>query len=69
MNVDRLAHKIRRNANSTQFIVVSHRRPMLEQSDRAIGVSVAKTGYSKVIGVRNILGEEEGSEELNLVAA
>lgn len=69
VNVDRLAHKIRRNANSTQFIVVSHRRPMLEQSDRAIGVSVAKTGFSKVIGVRNILGEEEGSEEFNLVAA
>lgn len=69
VNVDRLAHKIRRNAENTQFIVVSHRRPMLEQSDRAIGVSVAKTGYSRVIGVRNILGEEEKEEEVNLVAA
>lgn len=68
VNVDRLAHKIRRNAETTQFIVVSHRRPMLEQSDRAIGVSVAKTGYSRVIGVRNILGEEEKQEEVNLVA-
>lgn len=69
VNVDRLAHKIRRNAETTQFIVVTHRRPMLEQSDRAVGVSVAKTGYSKVIGVRNILGEEEKPEEVNLVAA
>jgi chromosome segregation protein len=74
VNVDRLAHKVRRNAcdpetgKKTQFIVVSHRRPMLEQSDRAIGVSVAKTGYSKVIGVRNIQAEEE-QEEVNLVTA
>ncbi|MCE2929076.1 MAG: chromosome segregation protein SMC [Candidatus Caenarcaniphilales bacterium] len=54
VNVDRLAHKIRRNAQNTQFIVVSHRRPMLEQSDRAVGVSVSKRGYSQVIGVQNI---------------
>lgn len=62
VNVDRLAHKIRRNAHSTQFLVVSHRRPMLEQSDRAIGVSVNRKGYSQVIGVRNI-------EHLELVEA
>ena len=39
---------------------------MLEQSDRAIGVSVAKSGYSRVIGVRNIQGEltEEGAADL-----
>ena len=69
VNVDRLAHKIRRNSETTQFIVVSHRRPMLEQSDRAIGVSVAKTGYSKVIGVRNINGEESVDEALEAMAA
>lgn len=73
VNVDRLAHKIRRNAcddaNKTQFIVVSHRRPMLEQSDRAIGVSVGKNGFSKVIGVRNIQGEESQEEEMSLSAA
>jgi chromosome segregation protein len=59
VNVDRLAHKIRRNSMSTQFIVVSHRRPMIEQSDRAIGVSVNKHGFSKVIGVHNIEHTEE----------
>lgn len=66
VNVDRLAHKIRHNAHesgkSTQFIVVSHRRPMLEQSDRAIGVSVSKRGFSQVIGIQNI--EHEDKEEL-----
>jgi chromosome segregation protein len=64
VNVDRLAHKIRRNAHSkdgkmTQFIVVSHRRPMLEQSDRAVGVSVSKRGFSQVIGIQNIEHEDE----------
>ncbi len=57
VNVDRLAHKIRRNAETTQFLVVSHRRPMLEQSDRAIGVSVNNKGFSRVIGIKNILAE------------
>jgi len=46
----------------TQFIVVSHRRPMLEQSDRAVGVSVSKRGFSQVIGIQNI--EHEDEEEL-----
>jgi chromosome segregation protein len=64
VNVDRLAHKIRRNAHHkdgtmTQFIVVSHRRPMLEQSDRAVGVSVSKRGFSQVIGIQNIEHEDE----------
>jgi chromosome segregation protein len=58
VNVDRLAHKIRRNAENTQFIVVTHRRPMLEQSDRAVGVSVNGKGYSKVIGVQNIMAKD-----------
>ncbi len=59
VNVDRLAHKIRRNSETTQFLVVTHRRPMLEQSDRAVGVSVNKKGFSRVIGVQNILAKEE----------
>ena len=42
VNVDRLAEKIQSNAKDTQFLVVSHRRPMLEKSDRAIGVSLNK---------------------------
>ena len=67
VNVDRLANKIRRNSSdegqgATQFIVVSHRRPMLEQSERAVGVSVGKDGFSKVIGVKNIRGEDEAEQ-------
>lgn len=62
INVDRLARKIRRNSHNTQFIVVTHRRPMLDQSDRAIGVSVNKKGFSRVIGVKNI-GDVEAEEQ------
>ncbi len=73
VNVDRLANKIRRNSHpdnkrSTQFLVVTHRRPMLEQSDRAIGVSVSTRGFSKVIGVQNIQLEDHATD-LTLTAA
>jgi chromosome segregation protein len=69
VNVDRLARKIRRNSASTQFIVVTHRRPMLDQSDRAVGVSVGKTGFSKVIGVKQISEMSAREDEEQLVAA
>ena len=59
VNVDRLAEKIQSNAKDTQFLVVSHRRPMLEKSDRAIGVSLNKKGFSTVIGIQNIQKEEK----------
>jgi chromosome segregation protein len=59
VNVDRLAEKIQSNAKDTQFLVVSHRRPMLEKSDRAIGVSLNKKGFSTVIGMQNIQKEEK----------
>ncbi len=58
INVERIANKVNKNAHSTQFVVVSHRRPMLEKSDRAIGVSVGRDGFSKVIGIQNIEKEE-----------
>lgn len=63
INVDRIANKVRRNSTNTQFIVVSHRRPMLEQSDRAVGVSVGRDGFSKVIGIQNIQEAAEETEE------
>lgn len=59
VNVDRLAEKIQSNAKDTQFLVVSHRRPMLEKSDRAIGVSLNKKGFSTVIGIQNIQKEDK----------
>ncbi|BAC91263.1 chromosome segregation protein SMC [Gloeobacter violaceus] len=51
-NVERLAKMVRQQANSTQFLVVSLRRPMIERADRAIGVTLARAGHSQVLGVK-----------------
>ena len=50
-NVERLARMIRQQADLAQFLVVSLRRPMIERSDRAIGVTLARAGHSQVLGV------------------
>ncbi len=52
VNVERLAKTIRQQAESAQFIVVSHRRPMIEAADRTIGVTQAKGTHTQVIGMR-----------------
>ncbi len=52
LNVDRLAKMVRKQANLAQFIVVSLRKPMLQQSDRSIGVCMSKDGFSRVTGMK-----------------
>ncbi|AGY60047.1 chromosome segregation protein SMC [Gloeobacter kilaueensis] len=51
-NVERLARMVRKQADLTQFLVVSLRRPMIERADRAIGVTLARAGHSQVLGVK-----------------
>jgi chromosome segregation protein len=51
-NVERLARMLRHEANLAQFLVVSLRRPMIERSDRVIGVTLARAGHSQVLGVQ-----------------
>ena len=51
-NVERLARMIKRQAEQAQFIVVSLRRPMMEASERAIGVTQARGAYTQVIGLK-----------------
>ncbi len=53
-NADRLARMVRRQSNSAQFVVVSLRRPMIENADHAIGVSLRADGYSRVVGIREV---------------
>ena len=52
MNVERLAHIVQSQSDNTQFIVVSHRKPMIEAADRTIGVTQKVKGISKVTGVK-----------------
>lgn len=52
INVEKLANMVKREATRAQFIVVSLRKPMLECSDRTVGVTQRKNGATKVTGVK-----------------
>ncbi len=52
MNVERIAEMVKKQSSDTQFIVVSHRRPMIEAANRTIGVTQKEKGKTKVTGVK-----------------
>lgn len=52
VNVEKLSKIIQEQASETQFLVVSHRRPMIEAADRTIGVTQAKGTHTQVIGMQ-----------------
>ncbi len=52
INVERLADIIQQQAKNTQFIVVSHRKPMIESASRTIGVTQKEHGKTRVTGVK-----------------
>jgi len=50
-NVERLSKMVRKQASLAQFIVVSLRRPMIEASERTIGVTQARGAHTQVLGL------------------
>jgi chromosome segregation protein len=62
-NAERLARMVKRQSESAQFVVVSLRRPMIENADHAIGVSLRADGYSRVVGIREIQLPDEPEPE------
>jgi chromosome segregation protein len=50
-NVERLSKMVRKQAGLAQFIVVSLRRPMIEASERTIGVTQARGAHTQVLGL------------------
>ena len=52
INVEKLADMVQSQSEQTQFIVVSHRKPMIESANRTIGVTQKEKGISKVTGVK-----------------
>ncbi len=50
-NTERLAAMVRNHAETTQFIVVSHKASMLEKAQRTIGVYQPRNSYSQVKGL------------------
>ena len=51
INIDKLANMINTQSKMIQFVVVTHRKPMIEVSDRSIGVTQKEKGKSLVSGV------------------
>ncbi len=53
VNVERLSKLISNQSSNAQFIVVSHRRPMIGASERTIGVAQARGSNTQVLGLPN----------------
>ena len=53
VNVERLSKLISNQSSNAQFIVVSHRRPMISASERTIGVAQARGANTQVLGLPN----------------
>ncbi len=58
-NVEKLAKMINIQAQQTQFVVVSLRKPLIDSADRMIGVTQKGKGVTKISGV----GLKDNSEE------
>lgn len=52
INVEKLSEMIKYQAQNTQFIVVSLRKPMIESANRTIGVTQKEKGITRVTGVK-----------------
>ncbi len=51
-NVDRFANYLKRFSQETQFIVITHRKPTMEQADALFGVTMQEKGISKMVSVK-----------------
>ncbi len=51
-NVDRFASYLKKFSGDTQFIVITHRKPTLNQADTLFGVTMQEKGVSKIVSVK-----------------
>lgn len=51
-NVGNFASYLRKFSNDTQFIVITHRKPTMEEADSLYGVAMEEKGVSKVVSVK-----------------
>jgi chromosome segregation protein len=65
INAEKLANMVNREAQRAQFIVVSLRKPMIECSERTIGVTQRQNGITKVTGIKH--REEDGVDTVQQV--
>jgi chromosome segregation protein len=60
-NVGRLAEMIKGMAETTQFVIVTHSKRMMQAADLIYGVTMQEPGVSKVVSVR-LGGHDRGSD-------
>ncbi len=51
-NVDRFARYLKKFSQDTQFIVITHRKPTMNQADTLFGITMEEKGVSKLVSVR-----------------
>ncbi len=51
-NVDRFARYLKQFSRETQFIVITHRKPTMNQADSLFGVTMEEKGVSKIVSVK-----------------
>ena len=51
-NVDRFASYLKKFTFDTQFIVITHRKPTMNQADTLFGVTMQEKGVSKIVSVK-----------------
>jgi len=52
VNVGKVAKMIKKRSKDAQFIVVSLRKPMLEQADAIVGITLGRDNISQVTGIK-----------------
>jgi chromosome segregation protein len=66
VNVGRFLKIVRKFAQQTQFIIITHNKITMEASDTLYGVAMEEPGLSKVVAVRFKKGDEESETLLDL---
>ncbi len=51
-NADRIARYMRSFSNDTQFLVITHKKPTMENSDVLYGVTMEEKGVSRIVSVK-----------------
>ena len=51
-NVGRYAKYLKKFSSQTQFIVITHRKPTMENADNLFGVTMEEKGVSKIVSVK-----------------
>ena len=62
-NIERFAMYLKKLSSTTQFIVITHRKPTMELSDSLYGVTMEEKGVSKIVSVKLADAINQADEE------